>query len=381
MVSQAPLPDLAIEAPTLALRAAAELGSARPVAIIHGRDGSFLALAAEHLNAARLTAFRALGVPVLVLSHNRAAHLRLRLYTPEAVYLRIDAGWDARFVVALADPALDPDYPLHGPLASERDPLPEALIAAVRLAKLAGVLPAIVAVPTPAIPGFVEREGFLSIQAATVPDPATFDDPGPLGAELVTEARLPLAGDINAQLLAFRAKPAGLWGREGGETHFAVVIGTPDPKGAPLVRLHSECFTGDLLGSLKCDCGDQLRGAIQTIAAAGGGLLVYLRQEGRGIGLLNKLRAYHLQDQGVDTVDANLRLGFAEDERSFRPAARILEALGFRRVRLLTNNPEKVEALQAFGIEVAERVGHSFPANPHNAHYLATKRDKSGHFL
>jgi GTP cyclohydrolase II len=148
-----------------------------------------------------------------------------------------------------------------------------------------------------------------------------------------------------------------------------------------LARSHSECFTGDLLGSLRCDCGDQLRGAIAAIAAAGGGVLVYLAQEGRGIGLVNKLRAYRLQDAGLDTVDANLQLGFDADERVYQPAAEILRQLGFDAVRLLTNNPEKVKALAAAGITVAERVPHAFPANDHNRAYLDTKAVKSGHLF
>jgi GTP cyclohydrolase II len=145
------------------------------------------------------------------------------------------------------------------------------------------------------------------------------------------------------------------------------------------VRLHSECLTGDVFGSLKCDCGPQLKEALALIGAAGGGVLLYLRQEGRGIGLANKLRAYALQDQGLDTVDANLRLGFSDDERDYTHAAAILRALGIDRVRLLTNNPAKVAGLETCGITVVERVGHHMPANPHNADYLAVKRRKSGH--
>jgi GTP cyclohydrolase II len=151
--------------------------------------------------------------------------------------------------------------------------------------------------------------------------------------------------------------------------------------GTPLVRLHSECLTGDVLGSLKCDCGPQLDGALEAIATAGWGILLYLRQEGRGIGLVNKLRAYALQDQGFDTVDANLRLGFGDDERSFAVAARMLETLGQREVRLLTNNPRKVAGLEAAGIAVTERVPLKRGINPHNEAYLDTKRRRSGHAL
>ena len=158
------------------------------------------------------------------------------------------------------------------------------------------------------------------------------------------------------------------------------MIGAPDGN-APLVRLHSECLTGDVLGSLKCDCGPQLDAAIAAIKASGWGILLYLRQEGRGIGLVNKLRAYALQDQGFDTVDANTRLGFAIDARDFGVAARMLKLLGQERVRLLTNNPAKVAGLEAAGVAVAERVPHSLPPNPHNERYLATKRDRTGHQL
>jgi GTP cyclohydrolase II len=158
------------------------------------------------------------------------------------------------------------------------------------------------------------------------------------------------------------------------------VIGAPD--GAPpLVRLHSECLTGDVLGSLKCDCGPQLHAAIEAIAQSGWGILLYLRQEGRGIGLINKLRAYSLQDQGFDTVESNLRLGFAVDARDFGIAAAMLHLLGQDRIRLLTNNPAKVSALEAAGVTVAERVPHKLPPNPHNAHYLDVKRDRTGHLL
>jgi GTP cyclohydrolase II len=161
----------------------------------------------------------------------------------------------------------------------------------------------------------------------------------------------------------------------------AILIGSPDPATPVLVRLHSECFTGDLLASLRCDCGDQLRGAIAAIAQAGGGVLLYLAQEGRGIGLINKLRAYQLQDAGFDTLDANEQLGFDFDERVYLPAAEMLRQLGFATIHLLTNNPEKVAALERYGVSVAERVPHVFPSNGHNERYLRTKATRSGHFL
>jgi GTP cyclohydrolase II len=204
--------------------------------------------------------------------------------------------------------------------------------------------------------------------AVSVSEVATEESPE---VELVARAKLPLDGVPDTQIVAFRAS-------DDGQEHVALVIGAFGGQ-PPLVRLHSECLTGDVFGSLKCDCGPQLKEALRIIGEAGGGVLLYLRQEGRGIGLANKLRAYSLQDRGLDTVDANRRLGFADDERDYAHAAAMLRALGIDRVRLLTNNPRKVAGLEAEGIEVVERVAHHMPANPHNADYLATKRKKSGH--
>jgi len=189
-----------------------------------------------------------------------------------------------------------------------------------------------------------------------------------------SEARVPLAGAENARIITFRPS-------DGGAEHLAIVIGDPAPGMPVLTRLHSACLTGDLLGSLRCDCGDQLQGAIAEIARQGSGLLLYLAQEGRGIGLVNKLRAYRLQDRGADTLEANLQLGFDADERIYLPAAEMLRRLGFASVRLMTNNPEKVAGLARLGITVAERVPHVFPSNRHNEGYLETKATRFGHMF
>lgn len=164
------------------------------------------------------------------------------------------------------------------------------------------------------------------------------------------------------------------------EPHLALIKGNPAAEETPLCRVHSECFTGDLLGSLRCDCGDQLHQAMESIQQAGSGIVIYLRQEGRGIGLLNKLKAYALQEQGLDTVEANIALGFAPELRDFKAAADILKDCGIDSVRLLTNNPLKVEHLEQCGIEVY-RQAHQIPASCQNEHYLRTKRDKMGHIL
>jgi GTP cyclohydrolase II len=192
-------------------------------------------------------------------------------------------------------------------------------------------------------------------------------------ASLLTEAALPTRfGDFRIAAFQVHGDPAEA---------IALIHGDLTGGPTPLVRLHSECLTGEALGSLRCDCGDQLTAALARIAEVGCGVLVYLRQEGRGIGLVNKLRAYALQDGGLDTVDANLALGLPVDAREYGSAAAVLRALGVQRVRLLTNNPAKRRALEQAGIEVVERVAAEVPPNATNANYLLTKAARMGHVL
>jgi GTP cyclohydrolase II len=190
--------------------------------------------------------------------------------------------------------------------------------------------------------------------------------------QLLSRARVPLAEALECEIAVFRDEHSL------GE-HVAVVIGTPDPASAVPVRLHSACLTGDLLGSLRCDCGEQLRTAVARIEALGGGVLLYLDQEGRGIGLPNKLRAYVLQDGGLDTVDADRHLGFRADERSYDVAAALLTELGYKRIRLLTNNPQKIISLRDHGIDVAGRLPLVTTSNTHNERYLRAKHERAGH--
>ena len=187
-------------------------------------------------------------------------------------------------------------------------------------------------------------------------------------------ATLPLAAAADAKIVMFRQP-------NNREEHFAIIVGEINPQTPPLVRLHSQCVTGDILGSLKCDCGMQLQAALKQMQDAGGGILLYLAQEGRDIGLLNKIRAYALQDAGLDTVDANHRLGFETDERVFSPAAAMLKALGTSTIKLMTNNPDKLSQLGKYGITIDQRVSLSPPANPHNHYYLETKKARTGHIL
>jgi GTP cyclohydrolase II len=171
------------------------------------------------------------------------------------------------------------------------------------------------------------------------------------------------------------------WNHEDEKEHIALVRGDVTGAADVLVRLHSECLTGDALGSLRCDCRDQLEAALTALAREERGILLYMRQEGRGIGLLNKLRAYGLQDHGYDTVEANVALGFRDDEREYAVAAHMLMSLKVRSVRLMTNNPNTLRQIEQYGVPVSGRVPHVIPPNAHNEFYLRTKAEKSGHLI
>ena len=328
-------------------------------------DEAFTLLPAETGFGAGVTASR------MLISAARGATLKLanqrEAAVPEApVLIRAAEPFDLEAARAVGDPALDLIYPMKGPFAADPIVDLDAAQAAMELARLAGILPAFLVDPTPAD----------EAQSVSATDLLAWKDTARL--TIASRAHLPVEATSDAEIVAFRS-------RDDMREHVALVIGTQNGDRPPLVRLHSECLTGDILGSLKCDCGPQLHADLQamaTEAASGGwGVLLYLRQEGRGIGLVNKLRAYRLQDQGFDTVDANNRLGLPTEARDFPVAARMLDLLGVRAIRLMTNNPAKVAALQEVGVMVMERVPHQLPANPHNVRYLDTKRDRTGHLL
>lgn len=355
-------------------RAVADLRRGLPVVVI-GTDGAGLVLAAEQATGAELTALAAAAKepPALVLTAHRANVLRILPSGYDVQLVPIPERFDVEMIRALADPVSDLEHPLRGPFAQVKTRPPAYADAAIALCKIARLLPAAVVAPldTDAPAEWAASHDLLVLSAG---DPDGYEAAAAMDFVQVASARLPLGATENARLIAFRA-------RDGGTEHYAVVIGDPARDAPVLTRLHSACFTGDLLGSLKCDCGEQLQGAVHAIEQAGGGILLYLDQEGRGIGMVNKLRAYRLQDQGYDTIEANERLGFDADERLFEPAAAMLRQLGVSKVRLLTNNPEKVSGLERCGIPVTERVPHRFPANSHNERYLQTKKKRSGHYL
>ncbi len=301
----------------------------------------------------------------IIVTGQRARVLGLTDNPGQACAITHPGGVDLTTTEFLADPCVDGPRPsgCEGLEITSASKLEQACLTLMKLGRL---LPAAVVVETNAEPADI-----VMVDAADI---VSYQKTAALALHIVSEARVPLEDAENARVIAFR--PA-----DGGTEHLAIVVGDIDPDAPVLTRIHSECFTGDLLGSLRCDCGSQLRGAIAEMGRAGSGIVLYLAQEGRGIGLINKLRAYQLQDAGFDTVDANLQLGFDEDERVYLPAARMLQLLGVPRVRLMTNNPIKVGALTRHGVEVIERVPHIFPSNVHNKGYLHTKATKGGHLF
>jgi GTP cyclohydrolase II len=357
-------------------RAASELRRGTPVLLTGGRlnaGQSLAVLAVETAGARGIEELAALAAesPVMLLAPARAAAVLGRRAPPRAQAVAIqvaDSLADPEALRALADPTAD--RPVRKlPVETH---VPALAGAALALAKLGRLLPAALAAPAgPSAQADAARIGLLSVAADDV---LAYPAAAATSLRRVAEAHVPLDQTPDARVIAFRTE-------DGAVEHLAIVVGQPQDAAAPLVRLHSECFTGDLLGSLRCDCGSQLRGAIGRIAEEGAGVVLYLAQEGRGIGLVNKLRAYALQDRGLDTLDANRALGWGADERSFLTAATMLEILGIKRVRLLTNNPNKLAALAACGVEIVGREAHAFAPNGVNDHYLATKAERFGHLL
>ncbi|WP_417260506.1 GTP cyclohydrolase II [Celeribacter sp.] len=361
--------SLAPSLPELIARARADLRMGVPVAL-RSSQGDAIAIAAEGLSPERLADMTALGTPVLTITARRATTLNARAYDGDVARLTLPKDATTLWVGSVADPADDLTHPMKGPFTSIRDGDASVHRAAITLAKSARLLPAALVVSVDNATQIASDNGLtvLPVELA-LPHMA---DLAPLTD--VIHARVPLIASEAGRVHVFRPD-------DGGEEHFAVEIGKPDRSKPVLARLHSACFTGDLLGSLKCDCGPQLRSALAQMGTEGEGVLLYLNQEGRGIGHANKMRAYSLQDQGFDTVEANHRLGFEDDERDFRIGAAILKEMGFGAVRLMTNNPAKIAKMQDQGITVTERVALKVGENAHNTAYLATKAKKSGHLL
>ena len=348
--------------------------------LLEGAD-PLLLLAAETAGADSLAELMAGGLdrPILLLAPVRGAAVLRQSIGAASDVAAAFLPWELANPDALRGLA---DPTVQQPVTTGMEPAapPPGAAAAIALAKLGRLLPAVLAV-TPKDPAGLAGRAVIGVSPADV-----LAYPATEGAALriVASAPVPLHGARDSRVVAFRAPGSAI-------EHLAIVVGRPeDAKGgtrgraddeAPLVRIHSECFTGDLLGSMRCDCGEQLRGAIQRMAEHGAGVVLYLAQEGRGIGLVNKLRAYTLQDRGLDTMDANRVLGWGADERNFLVGANMLLAMGISRVRLMTNNPDKIAGLASCGIEVVGREAHAFASNDVNDAYLATKAVRFGHML
>jgi GTP cyclohydrolase II len=342
-------------------RGVAEFHARRPVLVTGGVE-TLLALPVEGLDAQRLAEFIALGVPAiprLVVTARRAHAMGIALNAPAV--LQLPAGANAAAILALVADA-DATY------SGEAKPAEAAAAAASELAKLSQGLPAVLVANV--APSFAAKHNIITVDAGDV---AQFGNEMIRTLTIASNADVPLDSGRRARFVIFRDAM--------GSSQTAIIVGKPDLSKPVLVRLHSACLTGDVFGSRRCDCGDQLKLAIKRIEDVGGGIVLYLAQEGRGLGLANKMRTYQMQDDGLDTVDANTTLGFDDDERDYGVAARMLQLLDCPRVVLLTNNPHKLEGLAEYGIDISGRMPIEAPVNPDNRRYLTAKAERAGHRL
>lgn len=338
-------------------RALSELRAGRPV-VLHDQNKAALIVGVEALSAPIAQALNALGRDCrLVLSAPRLRHLGLERTSPGVVALAVIEPERVQTLALVPDARLDQRVGS----ASEFDQT------ALELAKLALILPAVVVVSAPD----EACRDLLRVGTAEVLD---YRRTATANLRVVGRAPVPLEEAGMCEFVVFR-------GGEGLRDQVAIIVGRPDMAKPVAVRLHSACLTGDLFGSLKCDCGDQLRHTVRWMAENGGGVLLYLDQEGRGAGIANKMRAYKLQSQGLDTYDADETLGFEFDQRHYEFAAEMLRQLGVNRVRILTNNPHKVEAMKRAGLDVVAEQRVIGRSTAENEKYLTSKRDRAGHLI
>jgi len=349
----------------LVKRALAEFRSNRPV-MFSSQAGKFhIALPVDGLDAARLRAFDHLCAPAkpkLVVTARRARALGIETNDPVALALPTHGGAEA-ICSLVADANSDEPAEVDGPTDSNA-------AAAIELAKIAQRLPALLIAEMDSPASVLIEPPLVVVPADAV---MKFGRADLHSLEIASEAKVPLQGGISTRFVVFRDSIGG--------GSVAVIVGEPDFTKPVPVRLHSACLTGDVFGSSRCDCGDQLRLATKRLNEEGGGIVLYLEQEGRGLGLANKMRAYALQDEGLDTVDANTTLGFDDDERDYGIAAHMLQKLGCTRVYLMTNNPAKLDGLSGLGIEVVGRKPLHAPINAHNRRYMTAKAMRAGHKL
>lgn len=341
-------------------RGLAEFHARRPV-LMRTAAETLLALPVESLDPQRLAAFVTLctpAMPRLVFTARRALALGLDASTAMAVQLTVRHSAEAIL-------ALIADAKAAGMVDAK--PAGAAASAAVQLAKLSQGLPAVLVAEMTRADAFAQ---FVTVEAEAV---VRFRDEAVRSLAIASEASVPLNSGTRTRFVVFRDATGG--------SSVAIIVGKPDVSGPVPVRLHSACLTGDVFGSRRCDCGDQLKLALARLENLGGGVILYLAQEGRGLGLANKMRTYQMQDDGLDTVDANTTLGFDDDERDYGIAARMLQMLDCTCVALLTNNPAKLDGLAKAGIEIVRRLPLETPINADNRRYLTAKAARAGHHL
>jgi GTP cyclohydrolase II len=341
-------------------RSIAELRAGRPV-LIEGPAACALAIGIENLDAGSCASLEALagGQARLILPAARLRRLGLEREQAGAIALPV-VDWARIESLALK---------IEGRIDAPVSPAAALDEEALELARLALLLPAVLVVPVAG--GEAAEPAIARVPGAAI---RAFRCAGARDIKIVSRAPVPLEGAPDTEFVVFR-------GGEGLRDQVAIIVGKPNLAEPVPVRLHSACLTGDLFGSLKCDCGDQLRDTVRRMAEGEGGVLLYLDQEGRGNGIANKIRAYKLQSQGYDTYDADEMLGFDLDQRRFEFAAEMLRQLGVRRVRIITNNPEKIAALHNAGLEVVSEQRVLGRPTAQNVRYLAAKRDRAGHFI
>ena len=353
-------------------RLLSELRLGRPVIIQHEQNNALI-FAIETLKKDSVNEIKKIPRKLshLTITARRAETLNAIPYDGDIAKIRLPEYFSHDWLHATANPALDLRFPLKGPFYTIRNEASQISRAAVNLCKKAHLLPAALVIN-------LSEERFKNLYDAGIllqkSDDILETISHSSSLQEVSKAILPLKGMTTSRIYIFRDS-------EGFSEHYAIEIGNPKKEDSLLVRLHSACFTGDVIGSLKCDCGAQLKGAMKILSKNNSGLLIYLNQEGRGIGLANKMRAYELQNQGFDTVEANHRLGFEDEERDLGIGAKIIKSLGYKKIRLLTNNPKKVTSMAEMGITVTERIQLLTEPTKENASYLSTKASKSGHMI
>ena len=352
------------------MRARADLRLGVPI-VLAGKENEVIIAPIEVLSQTRLDQLKLVDEnSIILITARRAQTLKCPVYDGNFVRIELEQVPEVYSVKAIADPSLDLKNPLKGPFNIRRDKPLKLENEALLLLKSAQLLPAAVISKIHDGKGYASNHNLTYLQADQLLEIAV----SPREITDAISAEVPTARAISSKFHIFRPNISG-------EEHYAIEIGKLDRKEPTLVRIHSACFTGDVLGSLKCDCGPQLHAATNMMNDHGGGLLIYLNQEGRGIGLANKIRAYSLQDQGFDTVEANHRLGFEDDERDFQLGATILKEMRINNIKLITNNPSKITTMNNYGINVVERIPLNVGQNRKNLRYLETKARKSGHLM